>query len=150
MATSSEQGSSRWRLRAILASCALLAILQFAVVLSDPDSVQGFEDADETEGFAPTIGDGLLSHYARRLLAVDAGIQRSFTHTYRTLGWGGDGGGSGAGSSVHFTVPLRDMLKTFVKKNHIKRQGLTTLLLVLGRRTYVCCMLVTTPRVLGD
>ena len=56
----------------------------------------------------------------RRKLLLDVGIQSAFTHTYRTFGWGGDGGGSGAGSSVHFTVPLRAVLERFVSEKGIK------------------------------
>jgi hypothetical protein len=55
----------------------------------------------------------------RGLLRIDPSIQAAFTHTYESFAWGNVGGGSGAGSTVQFTVSLRAVLAKFIKENKV-------------------------------
>ena len=97
-----------------IARGAFFSAVFFVVIMNFAVSPPSLDDVNASDSDPRTM-IGL-----RRKLLLDSGIQSAFTHTYRTYGWGGDGGGSGAGSSVHFTVPLRAVLARFVSEKGIK------------------------------
>ena len=51
-----------------------------------------------------------------RRLVLDPTTQRSFSDIYTRKTWGGGGKGSGAGSTVSFTIPLREKLIDLVSE----------------------------------
>ena len=62
----------------------------------------------------------MMREYRRMLKQVNPQTQAAFTNVYAGRHWGHDGGGSGAGSSLHFTGPLRALLKRLVESLGIK------------------------------
>ena len=114
------------RLVSLVSGLIILALVTKVVVVLHL-AANTFSAAATTSSFsfsaASASGSGLQSSYVqtnsykyrRMLLAIDKDTQRAFTKVYAGSFWGSGGGGSGAGSTLQYTKPLRALLKRLVE-----------------------------------